>query len=103
MGVPLLAHGGVVGSLVFISTTASRRSPSRMFPSPGQVATRAALAVEKARLYRIAQHAIQLRDDVLSIVAHDLRNPLGHDPDAGGDAAAQAWGAASAGRGSRAR
>ena len=41
------------------------------------MATRAALAVEKARLYRIAQHAIQLRDDVLSIVAHDLRNPLG--------------------------
>ena len=38
---------------------------------------RAALAVEKARLYRIAQHAIKLRDDVLSVVAHDLRNPLG--------------------------
>jgi signal transduction histidine kinase len=38
---------------------------------------RAALAVEKARLYRIAQEAIKLRDDVLNVVAHDLRNPLG--------------------------
>ena len=77
MGVPLLAHGGVVGSLVFISTTASRRFTAHDVPFARAVATRAALAVEKARLYRIAQHAIQLRDDVLSIVAHDLRNPLG--------------------------
>jgi len=77
MGVPLLAHGGVVGSLVFISTTASRRFTAHDVPFAQAVATRAALAVEKARLYRIAQHAIQLRDDVLSIVAHDLRNPLG--------------------------
>ena len=38
---------------------------------------RAALAIEKARLYRIAQEAIKLRDDVLNVVAHDLRNPLG--------------------------
>jgi signal transduction histidine kinase len=38
---------------------------------------RAALAVEKARLYRFAQDAIRLRDDVLNVVAHDLRNPLG--------------------------
>ena len=77
MGVPLLAHGGVVGSLVFISTTASRRFTAHDVPFAQAVATRAALAVERARLYRIAQHAIQLRDDVLSIVAHDLRNPLG--------------------------
>jgi signal transduction histidine kinase len=77
MALPLLAHGGVVGSLVFISTTASRRFTAHDVPFAQAVATRAALAVEKARLYRIAQHAIQLRDDVLSIVAHDLRNPLG--------------------------
>ena len=41
------------------------------------MAWRAALAIEKARLYRIAQDAVRLRDDVLDIVAHDLRNPLG--------------------------
>jgi PAS domain S-box-containing protein len=77
MALPLLAHGGVVGSMVFISTTPGRHYTPQNIPFARAVAMRAALAVEKARLYRIAQHAIQLRDDVLSIVAHDLRNPLG--------------------------
>ena len=48
-----------------------------------ELAQRAALAVENARLYRAAQRAIQARDDVLGIVAHDLRNPLGDHPHAG--------------------
>jgi PAS domain S-box-containing protein len=77
MAVPLLAHGGVVGSLVFISTTEGRHYTEADLPFAEAVAVRAALAVEKASLYRIAQQAIKLRDDVLSIVAHDLRNPLG--------------------------
>ena len=37
---------------------------------------RAALSIENARLYRAANRAVQVRDDVLGIVAHDLRNPL---------------------------
>ena len=41
-----------------------------------ELAQRAALAVDNARLYRAAQRAIQVRDEVLGIVAHDLRNPL---------------------------
>jgi len=77
IALPLLVHGGVVGSLVFISTTADNRYTEKDLPFAEEVATRAALAIEKARLYRIAQEAISLRDDVLSIVAHDLRNPLG--------------------------
>ena len=44
--------------------------------SAGELAQRAALAVDSARLYRTAQRAIQLRDEVLGVVAHDLRNPL---------------------------
>jgi signal transduction histidine kinase len=35
------------------------------------------LLIENARLHRTAQQAIRARDDVLGIVAHDLRNPLG--------------------------
>ena len=77
MAVPLLAHGGVVGSLVFISTTEDRHYTEADLPIAEAVALRAAFAVERASLYRIAQHLIRLRDDVLSIVAHDLRNPLG--------------------------
>jgi PAS domain S-box-containing protein len=77
LALPLLAHGGMVGSLVLISTSADRRFEAKDLPFAGQVATRAALAIEKTRLYRIAQEAIRLRDDVLNVVAHDLRNPLG--------------------------
>jgi signal transduction histidine kinase len=41
-----------------------------------ELAHDAALAIDNARLYRLAQRAIQVRDEVLAIVAHDLRNPL---------------------------
>jgi len=34
------------------------------------------VAIENARLYRASVHATELRDQVLGIVAHDLRNPL---------------------------
>ena len=34
------------------------------------------MAIENARLYRASVHATQLRDQVLGVVAHDLRNPL---------------------------
>jgi signal transduction histidine kinase len=34
------------------------------------------MAIDNARLYRAAVEATQLRDQVLGVVAHDLRNPL---------------------------
>jgi signal transduction histidine kinase len=34
------------------------------------------MAIENARLYRASVHATRLRDQVLGVVAHDLRNPL---------------------------
>ncbi|HMI58207.1 MAG TPA: ATP-binding protein, partial [Gemmatimonadaceae bacterium] len=37
---------------------------------------RAASAVDNAQLYHRAQQAIRAREDVLSVVSHDLRNPL---------------------------
>ncbi|MGH8944857.1 MAG: sensor histidine kinase, partial [Acidimicrobiia bacterium] len=40
------------------------------------VATRAALAVENARLFDQARQATRARDEMLGVVAHDLRNPL---------------------------
>jgi PAS domain S-box-containing protein len=76
MGLPLLIREELFGVLVFISST-----PSRLYgPSDVQfaeaLAQRAALAIENGRLYRAAVQATQLRDEVLGVVAHDLRNPL---------------------------
>jgi PAS domain S-box-containing protein len=42
------------------------------------ITARKAIDRENARLYREARRAIQVRDEVLGIVAHDLRNPLGN-------------------------
>ncbi len=41
-----------------------------------EVGRRAALAVENARLYREAHDAVAARDQMLAVVAHDLRSPL---------------------------
>jgi signal transduction histidine kinase len=40
------------------------------------LARRAALSVENARLFHEASEATRARDEVLAVVAHDLRNPL---------------------------
>ncbi len=42
-----------------------------------QLAQIASIAIENARLYRQAQEAVNARDELLSMVSHDLKNPLG--------------------------
>jgi PAS domain S-box-containing protein len=73
---PLLAHGRLLGAITFISTSPGRHFGPEDMRVAGEPVHRAALAVENARLYRSAREAIRTRDEVLSIVAHDLRNPL---------------------------
>jgi PAS domain S-box-containing protein len=76
MGVPLLRQGQLFGVLAFISSTGSRHYGESDRHLAEALADRAAMAIENARLYRAAVHAAQLRDQVLGVVAHDLRNPL---------------------------
>ncbi len=75
--VPLVAHGRLVGAMALISSEPSRPYLPVDVRFAEQVAQPAAFAIENARLYAEAQRAIRTRDDVLGIVAHDLRNPLG--------------------------
>ena len=42
----------------------------------GELAARLALALDNGTLYRVARQAVAARDEVVSIVSHDLRNPL---------------------------
>jgi PAS domain S-box-containing protein len=76
MVIPLLAHGRVLGAMSFLSVTPSQIFEPEDVSVANQLAERAALAIENARLYSAARRAIQVRDEVLGIVAHDLRNPL---------------------------
>ncbi len=43
----------------------------------GAIAIRAGWAVQAARQYEMATKAIAIREDILAVVAHDLRGPLG--------------------------
>jgi PAS domain S-box-containing protein len=77
MALPLLSRGEFLGTLAFISSTPSRRYGQADLPLAEALADRAAVAIENARLYRASVEAIELRERVLGVVAHDLRNPLG--------------------------
>ena len=76
MLVPLSAHGTHLGMLLLISSGSSRKFGSRDLRLAEAIAQRAALSIENALLYRKAMEATRQRDEMLGIVAHDLRNPL---------------------------
>jgi PAS domain S-box-containing protein len=74
--VPLVASGRVIGAVTLVSTVSGRLFDSDDLAMAEELARRAGLAVENARLFREAQAATAARDEMLGIVAHDLRNPL---------------------------
>jgi PAS domain S-box-containing protein len=76
LGLPLLIRGQLLGVLVLISTTPARAYGAADLRLGQSLADRAALAIENGRLYQRALHATQIRDEVLGVVAHDLRNPV---------------------------
>ena len=77
MLVPLLAHGQPFGTLTFVSSQPERRFTEGDLSLAEEFGRRAAVAVENARLFHEAQHAVSLREEVLAVVSHDLKNPLG--------------------------
>ena len=75
MAVPLLTGDVCLGALLLESST--RDYVPDDLPLAEEIGRRTALLIENANLHRTARRAIHARDDVLAIVAHDLRNPLG--------------------------
>jgi PAS domain S-box-containing protein len=76
MSIPLVGRGRTLGAITLLSTQAHRHYGPRELRLAEELAWRAALAVDNALLFQQAQQATRVRDDVLGIVAHDLRNPL---------------------------
>jgi len=74
--VPLAARGRTLGAVAFILTQPGRQFVPSDMALAEEVAQRAALALDNARLYQDAQDAIALRDQFLSIAAHELKTPL---------------------------
>jgi signal transduction histidine kinase len=73
---PLAARGRVLGAITLAASDSGRRYRAPDVALVEEVARRAALAIDNARLYTIAQQAIRAREAVLAVVSHDLRNPL---------------------------
>jgi PAS domain S-box-containing protein len=76
MGVPLIVNDRLLGALLVASCRPGRRYGDGDLRFLEEVGGRAALALENARLHLATERAVQARDDLLGIVAHDLRNPL---------------------------
>ena len=74
--VPMIAHGRTTGVITFIRRTGGRPYDAEDLGLVEELARRAAIAVENARLYGEAKQAILARDDVLAAVSHELGNPL---------------------------
>jgi len=75
MIIPLRVRGRVVGVLTLLAKPSKpyRRGDLALAE---ELAERASLALENARLYAEARRATRVRDEMLAIVSHDLRNPL---------------------------
>ena len=76
MRVPLLVRGKPTGVLSLLITSEGRRFVADDLSTIEALADRAALALENARLYEIAVSAKRSRDEMMSMVSHDLRNSL---------------------------
>ncbi|MDP9205176.1 MAG: CHASE3 domain-containing protein [Gemmatimonadota bacterium] len=74
--VPMIARGQTLGALTLISTRKGRRYEEADLVLATEIATRAAIAMDNAQLYRSALAASEAKSAFLATMSHELRTPL---------------------------
>lgn len=75
--VPLVAGDETLGALTLIIVDPQRGITAETSALALKFAAAAAITLENAQLYALAQRANRARKEVLDVVSHDLRNPIG--------------------------
>jgi PAS domain S-box-containing protein len=74
--VPLAVRGKTIGVLTFLTTESGRRYGPSDLRVAEDLAHRAAIAIDNARLYAEVKEADRKKDEFLATLSHELRNPL---------------------------
>ncbi len=73
---PLVKQGKNVGRIAFVFDESNNQFEPDDETFLQGIATRVAMSIDNAKLYRLAREAVKAREEILSIVSHDLKNPL---------------------------
>jgi signal transduction histidine kinase len=76
LSVPLVARGRTLGVVSFCSVESGARFDAAHQATAEDLAHRAAIALDNARLYHQLQEAVRQRDEFLSVASHELKTPL---------------------------
>jgi PAS domain S-box-containing protein len=74
--VPLVARGRTLGTVSLMMAESGRRYEPADLAQAEELARRAAVALDNARLYTEAREADRRKDEFLAMLGHELRNPL---------------------------
>ena len=76
MTVALVTHAGVAGAMTWLAAPERAPFEAKDLDLATHMARRCGLAIDNSRLYREATAAVSIRDEFLSVAAHELKTPM---------------------------